>query len=150
MVSGSAAMGKPKKTSRKVDVSCNTANAVVATNVSNACYISLGYDKPVACICSSCLFSNRRLNVYCVSASTTRYPQQAAAFEDDKISLGGDDEIQSLRAANHGFKREIPTTHFEISSQKKFGNVSTEWAITQGNKSIEAKTQCSENENRGF
>ena len=77
MVSGSAAMGKPKKTSRKVDVSCNTANAAVATNVSNACYISLGYDKPVACICSSCLFFEPW--VECILCFCKHYPLPTAS-----------------------------------------------------------------------
>lgn len=80
-------------------------------------------------------FSNCKLNVYYVSASTTRFPDQATLFHDDKFNFGGH-EIQGLKVANHGghgvvaLKRERPTTHIEISSQEKFENGSSEWAIT--------------------
>ena len=49
--------------------------------------------------------SSRQLNVYHVSSSTyTHFPQQAVVFEDEKISLGSDEEIQGLHMENHGLK----------------------------------------------
>lgn len=91
-------------------------------------------------------FPSRRLNVYCVSASTERFP---VVFEDDKINLGDNEEIQRLSVANHGLKTEsqllnesvnaqIPTSDVEISSQEKFGNVSNE-LTTMGNQSLNAE-----------
>eukprot|EP00253_Pinus_taeda_P012871 PITA_12871 len=88
----------------------------------------------------------------------TRFPHQStlSLFDDDKFGFGGH-EIQGLRVANHGLNvsspllnesvnghgvvaltRERPTTHVEISSQEKFENGSSEWAIT-GNKKSNAK-----------
>jgi len=166
-VNGVSATGKQKKKARKLEGSVMGMVKCMGTVVQRTlllpplflilviCFWVMTSLLPVS-VLHVCL-SGRRLNMYCVSASTTRFP-----LGDDKISaVGSDGENQGLRVGSHGLeigppllnesvnalvsvkpeetvnalgvyvKPEISTTHVEISSLQKVENVSNELAMIE-------------------